>query len=134
MDEGALSAQSSRHAQRAAGLTPHGLRHSHKTLMDELGVPPKLMDERMGHDDGSVQAGYSHVTAEMRRRLLDDLTRVWQSALEARRRLHPGSPVAVLDRLLRQVKATSLQDRLPEVSQGDRQTNARPDSAGGDRP
>jgi hypothetical protein len=85
----------------APGLTPHGLRHSHKTLMDELGVPPKLMDERMGHDDGSVQARYSHVTAEMRRRLLEDLTSVWRSALEARTRLNPGSPVAVVDRLLR---------------------------------
>jgi Bacterial regulatory proteins, lacI family len=34
----------------ARGLTPHGLRHTHKTLMEELGVPPKLMDERMGHE------------------------------------------------------------------------------------
>jgi integrase len=29
----------------APGLTPHGLRHTHKTLMEELGTPPKLMDE-----------------------------------------------------------------------------------------
>jgi hypothetical protein len=69
--------------------------------MDELRVPPKLMDERMGHEDGSVQARYSHVTAEMRRQLLVDLTTVWQSALQARWRMHPGSPVGVLDRLLR---------------------------------
>jgi integrase len=40
-----------------AGLTPHGLRHTHKTLMEELGTPGKLMDERMGHEDGSVQSG-----------------------------------------------------------------------------
>ena len=31
----------------ARGLTPHGLRHTHKTLMEELGTPGKLMDERM---------------------------------------------------------------------------------------
>ena len=49
----------------AKGLTPHGLRHTHKTLMDKLSVPPKLMDERMGHEDGSVQARYSHVTPDM---------------------------------------------------------------------
>jgi Bacterial regulatory proteins, lacI family len=36
----------------AAGLTPHGLRHTHRTLMEELGTPSKLMDERMGHEDG----------------------------------------------------------------------------------
>jgi integrase len=84
----------------ARGLTPHGLRHSHKTLMEELGTPGKLMDERMGHEDGSVQARYSHVTAEMRHRLLDGLTARWQEALEARGRMAPRSPVAVLDRLL----------------------------------
>jgi len=84
----------------AKGLTPHGLRHTHKTVMDELGVPPKLMDERMGHEDGSVQARYSHVTAEMRRRLMDDLTGLWEVALESRRRLSDGSPLPALDRLL----------------------------------
>lgn len=85
----------------AKGLTPHGLRHTHKTLMEELGVPPKLMDERMGHEDGSVQARYSHVTQVMRDRLMDDLTSVWKAAVEARRKLSPGSPVGALDRILR---------------------------------
>ncbi|NJP34138.1 tyrosine-type recombinase/integrase [Micromonospora thermarum] len=85
----------------APGLTPHGLRHTHKTLMVELGTPPKLMDERMGHEDGSVQARYSHVTPDMRQRLVTGLTGVWEAALTARREMAPGSPVAVLDRLLR---------------------------------
>jgi integrase len=85
----------------ATGLTPHGLRHSHKTMMEELGIPPKLMDERMGHEDGSVQSRYSHVTSEMRRRLLAGLTERWEAALEQRRQMSPGSPVAVLDRMLR---------------------------------
>ncbi len=42
--------------------------------MIELGTPATLMDDQMGHADGSVQARYSHVTAEMTRRLLDGLT------------------------------------------------------------
>lgn len=45
--------------------------------MEELGTPAKLMDDRMGHDDGSVQALYTDVTREMRRRLMDGLTEVW---------------------------------------------------------
>jgi hypothetical protein len=61
-----------------------------------------MMDERMGHEDGSVQAVYTHITAATRRRLLDGLTGLWEAALDARRALSPGSPVAVLDRLLRQ--------------------------------
>jgi len=55
----------------------------------------------MGHSDGSVQARYSHATPEMVSRLLDGLTRLWLAALEARRELSPRSPVAVLDRLLK---------------------------------
>jgi integrase len=85
----------------ARGLTPHGLRHTHKTLMVELGTPPKLMDERMGHEDGSVQARYSHVTTDMRERLVADLAALWDAALAQRRALSPGSPVAALDALLR---------------------------------
>jgi hypothetical protein len=68
--------------------------------MDELGIPAKLMDQRLGHQDGSVQARYSHVTPVMRRRLLDGLTERWEAALQERRELAPGSPVAALDRLL----------------------------------
>jgi hypothetical protein len=82
------------------GLTPHSLRHTYKTLMEELGTPHKLMDAQMGHEDGSVQARYSHVTDTMRRRLLAGLTEMWSAALDARRGLDARSPVAALDRLL----------------------------------
>ncbi|GGM44002.1 hypothetical protein GCM10007977_052000 [Dactylosporangium sucinum] len=47
----------------APNLTPHGLRHSYKTMMVELGTPATLMDAQMGHADGSVQALYAHITA-----------------------------------------------------------------------
>jgi hypothetical protein len=69
--------------------------------MVELRTPAKLMDERMGHEDGSVQARYSHVTTEMRRRLTDDLSNMWELALIQRCSVSPTSPVAVLDDLLR---------------------------------
>jgi hypothetical protein len=35
-------------------------------------------------------------------RLLDGLTDLWHEALDERRAMTPGSPVAVLDRLLRE--------------------------------
>ncbi len=69
--------------------------------MEELGIPPKLMDERLGHEDGSVQARYSHITARMRNRLMDELTEQWEEGVEARLAMHPRSPVRVLDALLR---------------------------------
>ncbi|MFJ7909817.1 LacI family DNA-binding transcriptional regulator [Kitasatospora sp. NPDC096204] len=86
----------------ARGLTPHGLRHFQKTMMDELRTPEKLKDERMGHEDGSVQARYSHITPEMRRDLMEGLTRMWLASLAARRQMAPGSPVPVLDALLKE--------------------------------
>ena len=84
----------------ASGLTPHGLRHTHRTLMEELGTPGKLMDDRLGHEDGSIQARYTHITAVMRRKLLDGLTDLWEAALDARRTISPRSPVVALDHLL----------------------------------
>ncbi|GAA2666222.1 tyrosine-type recombinase/integrase [Actinoplanes palleronii] len=86
----------------ASGLTPHGLRHSYKTIMILMGTPSPLMDAQMGHSDSSVQALYAHVTPEMIGRLTTGLTQLWEDALDARRLLSPGSPVAVLDRLLRE--------------------------------
>ena len=69
-------------------------------MMVELGTPATLMDDQMGHEDGSVQARYAHITSGMTQRLLDGLTDLWTVALDARRSLSPASPVAVLDRLL----------------------------------
>lgn len=85
----------------APGLTPHGLRHTHKTLMREVGTPPKLMDERMGHEDGSVQSRYDHITPRMRQALMSALTEMWEEALDVRRAMSTGSPVAILDALLK---------------------------------
>ena len=86
----------------APGLTPHGLRHSHKTQMQELGVPAVLQDGRMGHFDGSVQARYSHITPAMRHQFLAQLTSLWEAALDARLAMAAHSPVAALDHLLNQ--------------------------------
>jgi hypothetical protein len=74
----------------ADGLTPHGLRHSYKTMMVGLGTPSTVMDDQMGHSDGSVQARYAHATAEMVRLLMDGLTVVWENALDARAALSPA--------------------------------------------
>jgi hypothetical protein len=74
---------------------------TYETLMREAGIPPKLMDERMGHEDGSVQSRYDHITLGMRQALMVALTEMWEKALDERRATSPGSPVAVLDALLK---------------------------------
>ncbi|GHC74544.1 LacI family DNA-binding transcriptional regulator [Streptomyces violaceochromogenes] len=85
----------------AKGLTPHGLRHTHRTVMEDLGTEKVLMDERMGHIDGSVSARYAHVAPGMRKRLMLGLTKQWEKALDARLAMHSASPVRVLNDLLR---------------------------------
>ncbi|PZG97837.1 LacI family transcriptional regulator [Streptomyces sp. NTH33] len=104
---GAASRAEACWAPVAPKLTPHGLRHFHKTTMEDLGTPPKLMDERMGHLDGSVQARYTHITDGMRKRLMDGLTEVWEDALDARLAMHPRSAVPALDRLLAERAGTA---------------------------
>lgn len=98
----------------AAGLTPHGLRHCHSTWLEDLGIPKVLIDERMGHLDGSVSARYKHVLPGMRERLLAALTELWESALDARAAMSPRSPVAVLDRLLQERKSMILSRNSPQ--------------------
>lgn len=94
----------------AKGLTPHGLRHTHKTRMEGFRTPTKLMDERLGHMDGSAQARCTHITREMRADLLADLTAEWEASLDARLGMSTTSPVAVLDALLRErLRARSLE-------------------------
>jgi hypothetical protein len=99
----------------------HGLRHSAKTLLNELRIDSKLKDECLGHNDGSIQARYSHVTMPMREELCDALTEEWESALDARLELCPTSPVRVLEDLLRarerQMEKGRSEDRPTEFPQ-----------------
>lgn len=64
------------------------------------------MDERTGHEDGSVQSRYDPITAGMRKALMSALTEMGEQALEARRAMSHGSPVAVLDPLLKAASST----------------------------
>ncbi|MGI8976319.1 MAG: tyrosine-type recombinase/integrase [Thermomicrobiales bacterium] len=54
---------------RRAGLrriTPHGLRHTHATMLLKQGVPAKIVSERLGHASiGITLDTYSHVLPDM---------------------------------------------------------------------
>ncbi|WP_250904419.1 hypothetical protein [Actinomadura sp. NEAU-AAG7] len=71
------------------GAVLHGLRHHHKTVLDELDVPEVLKQERMGHRMRGIQGVYSHVTDAMRRRLIAQLQRRWTSLNRRTRGGHP---------------------------------------------
>lgn len=50
----------------------HGLRHTHATLLLELGESPKVVQERLGHSSIAITMDiYSHVTPTMQRSAVD---------------------------------------------------------------
>jgi integrase len=59
------------------GAVFHGLRHFHKTLLDELELPEVIVYERMGHHMPGIGGVYSHVTKPMRAQLINKLQARW---------------------------------------------------------
>lgn len=90
------------------GLTPHGLRHSHKTWMREDRVDEIQQRRRMGHAVSGAPGVYSHVAERMNAELLAHLEQRWHDALEARVNLSPHSRVEVLDELLAPLRRTTM--------------------------
>ncbi len=64
-----------------AGLTPHGLRHSHKVWLDEGNHPRVAVEARMGHVLQGVEGTYSHVTLAMELAIAEYLQRLWEGSL-----------------------------------------------------
>ncbi|HLK78284.1 MAG TPA: LacI family DNA-binding transcriptional regulator [Streptosporangiaceae bacterium] len=96
-------------APLAEGMTPHGNRHSHKSLMAELRTPEVLSHERFGHKMEGIAGVYSHPTRPMRDELMAALAVCWERSLDARLALCPDSPVPVLDALLKERAAVTRQ-------------------------
>jgi integrase len=87
------------------GLTPHGLRHSHKTWMEEDGISGILQERRLGHEVPGMRGLYTHVSQAMRTELTEALQNRWEDSLRARAAIAPHSPVPLLDQLLAPYRA-----------------------------
>ena len=82
------------------GLTPHGLRHGHKTWMAEDGIPEILAEQRLGHQVPGMRGLYAHASQQMREKLTAALQARWDESLRQRAAIDPHSPVPLLDNLL----------------------------------
>jgi len=115
------------------GLTPHGLRHGHKTWMDEDQIADVLKSERLGHEEPGMRGVYGHVSPVMRDELKAGLLARWEESLRQRVRLAAGSAVPLLSRLLTGVRPadSARRSRLaPKVGpRGRRNANTRPPDA-----
>ena len=55
-------------------LSSHIFRHSHVSLLSELGVPLKAIMERVGHSDANTTLSiYNHVTKKAKQQVIDKL-------------------------------------------------------------
>lgn len=88
------------------GLTPHGLRHGHKTWMAEDGIPEILQALRLGHSVPGMRGVYTHVSDTMRAELKRALQARWENSLRDRAAIAPHSPVRLLDGLLAPYRET----------------------------
>jgi integrase len=78
------------------GLTPHGLRHSHKVWLDEGNHPRVAVEARMGHVLQGVEGTYSHVTLAMELAIAEYLQGLWEGSLRVvadRREFGPYPPL-----------------------------------------
>lgn len=87
------------------GLTPQGLRHSHRTWMAEEGTPEILAEQRLGHQVPGMRGLYAHVSDRMRAELMRALQARWEESLTERAALNSRSPVSLLDELLTPLRA-----------------------------
>lgn len=62
----------------ALGLHWHDGRHTHKTMLADLGIEQRARDERLGHTSRGMDAVYIHVTPKMRREILEKLESLWR--------------------------------------------------------
>ncbi|MGH3293044.1 MAG: hypothetical protein ACRDP7_14660, partial [Trebonia sp.] len=85
----------------ARGLTPHSLRHSQRTEMDERRVPQVFAELQMRHEQKGIDV-YRHVTDTMREDYREIMGEAFRTALLRRLELSPASPVAAAEMLLRE--------------------------------
>jgi integrase len=88
-------------------LTPHGLRHGHKTWMAEDGIPEVLQADRLGHIVPGIRGVYTHVSDTMRNELKIKLQHRWETALDERASLSPTSSLPLMSELLAAREETS---------------------------
>lgn len=58
----------------------HDLRHTHATLMLELGINPKMVADRLGHSTVKITLDtYTHVTSDIQAKAMETFTQAYQS-------------------------------------------------------
>jgi integrase len=59
-------------------ITFHGLRHTHATILANMGIPVKAIAERLGNDPVVTMGTYSHVTPSIQREIVQKLEQYFE--------------------------------------------------------
>jgi integrase len=86
-----------------SGLTPHDLRRSMRTWLEDAGVPMIASETRMGHVLPGIQPVYTVVTPRQQQLVMDALETAWWTSLAQRWQLSKTSPLPVLQPWLEMV-------------------------------
>jgi hypothetical protein len=97
------------------GLTPHGLRHSHKTWMAEDGIPEILAEQHPGHQVPEMRGLYAHASQRMRDKLTADLQARGEESLRERAAIDPHSTVPLLETLLAPFRTEPARDTISQI-------------------
>ena len=108
-------------------LTPHGLRHSHKTWMAEIGIPEILAEQRLGHEVPGMRGLYAHASDRMRDDLKTALQARWEDSLRDRAAIDPHSPVPLLDELLAPLRGEARGEVEPATPRAIKQDQPTPE-------
>lgn len=96
----------------------HGLRHSHKVMLDELLLPTAASEGRLGHKLRGIVATYSHESPQMVEMVTSGLQARWEQTLRQRAAMFGGrSSVPLLDDLLKPYREAVRKVDLPNISQ-----------------
>ncbi len=109
------------------GLTPHGLRHSHRTWMAEDAIPEIRAEQRLGHEVPGMRGLYAHASDRMREDLKRALQARWEDSLSARAAIHGHSPVPLLDEILAPFRERARPESEPAAP---RETDRQPTTLG----
>lgn len=65
------------------GMKVHGLRHSHKALLEAEGIPDSAIEARLGHSRAGMSGLYSHVLPEIEDRIVKVIATRYEAATVA---------------------------------------------------
>ena len=74
----------------------HAFRHGNATLLDQIGAPMAVRQNRLGHADAQTTMGYTHAVTADERRIAEELGRILHVTARSEQKNSPAPGVLSL--------------------------------------